>query len=181
MEVGEETAFWISSISGGHAEDIDICSQGVMFWVHMGIKGSANAAMLMNGPFLKRESLKVGTSTGWFGWLSAFQKSCRKTHRFSMVVCHPMGCYSTFFLGPEGLVKDLLVRASDWCVPTSVVVHRRKKRDDLRCKARRFETIARFFVLVSKLHFGGLEIGDFCCPSFPEHRVNHIQSHNLVL
>lgn len=28
-----------------------------------------------------------------------------------MVVCHPMGCYSTFFLGPEGLVKDLLARA----------------------------------------------------------------------
>jgi len=35
----------------------------------------------------------------------------RKTHRFSMVVCHPMGCYSTFFLGPEGLVKDLLVQS----------------------------------------------------------------------
>ena len=163
MEVGEETAFWISSISGGHAEDIDICSQGVMFWVHMGIKGSANAAMLMNGPFLKRESLKVGTSTGWF---SAFQKSCRKTHRFSMVVCHPMGCYSTFFLGPEGLVKDLLVRASDCCMPTSVVVHRRKKRDDLRCKARRFEIIARFFVLVSKLHFWWFGDWRFLLPVF---------------
>ena len=34
----------------------------------------------------------------------------RKAHRFSLVVCHPMGCYSTFFLGPEGLVKDLLAR-----------------------------------------------------------------------
>ena len=28
------------------------------------------------------------------------------------MVCHPMGCYSTFFLGPEGLVKDLLVPGS---------------------------------------------------------------------
>mmetsp|Transcript_64960 Transcript_64960/g.152851 ORF Transcript_64960/g.152851 Transcript_64960/m.152851 type:complete len:546 (-) Transcript_64960:49-1686(-) len=42
----------------------------------------------------------------------------RKEHRFSLVVCHPMGCYSTFFLGPEGLVKDLLVRSHvirDYC------------------------------------------------------------------
>ena len=39
-------------------------------------------------------------------------KPCRKEHRFSLVVCHPMGCYSTFFLGPEGLVKDLLVPGS---------------------------------------------------------------------
>lgn len=42
----------------------------------------------------------------------------RKAHRFSLVVCHPMGCYSTFFLGPEGLVKDLLVQSKmirDYC------------------------------------------------------------------
>eukprot|EP00439_Symbiodinium_sp_Y106_P056903 s828_g8.t1 len=41
-----------------------------------------------------------------------------KEHRFSLVVCHPMGCYSTFFLGPEGLVKDLLVQSRlirDYC------------------------------------------------------------------
>ncbi|CAK9098034.1 unnamed protein product, partial [Durusdinium trenchii] len=42
----------------------------------------------------------------------------RKSHRFSLVVCHPMGCYSTFFLGPEGLVKDLLAQSKtirDYC------------------------------------------------------------------
>lgn len=33
----------------------------------------------------------------------------RKEHLFSLVLCHPMGCYSTFFLGPCGLVKDLLL------------------------------------------------------------------------
>eukprot|EP00913_Durusdinium_trenchii_P029452 g27605.t1 len=40
------------------------------------------------------------------------------SHRFSLVVCHPMGCYSTFFLGPEGLVKDLLAQSKtirDYC------------------------------------------------------------------
>ena len=120
---------------------------------------------------LKRESLKVGTSTGWF---SAFQKSCRKTHRFSMVVCHPMGCYSTFFLGPEGLVKDLLVRASDCCISFRSY----SRTEMLRCKARRFETIARFFVLVSKLYFWWF--GDFCCYLFQSSDLilfNHIQSH----
>eukprot|EP00931_Biecheleriopsis_adriatica_P049893 TRINITY_DN28871_c0_g1_i1.p1 TRINITY_DN28871_c0_g1~~TRINITY_DN28871_c0_g1_i1.p1 ORF type:complete len:468 (-),score=108.75 TRINITY_DN28871_c0_g1_i1:29-1258(-) len=35
----------------------------------------------------------------------------KKEHRFSLVMCHPMGCYSTFFLGPEGLVKDLLIHS----------------------------------------------------------------------
>mmetsp|Transcript_30299 Transcript_30299/g.96863 ORF Transcript_30299/g.96863 Transcript_30299/m.96863 type:complete len:609 (-) Transcript_30299:117-1943(-) len=35
----------------------------------------------------------------------------RREHRFSLVLCHPLGCNSTFFLGPSGLVKDLLVRS----------------------------------------------------------------------
>jgi len=84
---------------------------------------TAAAKAAVPGKARKKEPSRVLVKWKWVKWpnsrFPAFPVVMpRKEHRFSLVVCHPMGCYSTFFLGPEGLVKDLLVQSRlirDYC------------------------------------------------------------------